>query len=228
MPAITPPRREAELVPWLANFNTLVQANALQYTLPASFVTSLGTTTTAFMSAWNITQVPTTRTTPSINAKDIAKNNVLNVVRAIIGILQANTNITDAQRLALGMHVRDAEPTPVPAPAFAPNLIDVVVSGRLVSGRLQDSDEPTNRGRPAGVVGATIFSYVGANPSDVLGDWKFQGNTTRTRFEVQFPDELVAGTKVWLIAYWRSPTDESGPPCAAVSAILTGGVAQAA
>src|SRR5687768_13745337 len=81
MASETPPRREPELVPWLLNLNTLVQANGVAYGLPAAVSADLNTKYLAFKAKWDVCQVPTTRTTPAIGEKDLAKLELLVVVR---------------------------------------------------------------------------------------------------------------------------------------------------
>ena len=48
--------------------------------------------------------------------------------------------------------------------------------------------------RPAATLGASVFSYVGAEaPADPTA-YQFQGNTGKTRVDVAFPPTLAPGT----------------------------------
>jgi hypothetical protein len=224
----TPPRREPELVPWLLNLNTLVQANGVSYGIPAAVSADLNTKTLAFKDKWDICQVPTTRTTPAIGEKTVAKQEVLQIVRKVIGMLQSSPLVSDPQRQELGIPIRDVDPTPVGLPTHAPAITNLVVTGRTLTGRLRDAADANNRGRPLGVAGATIFSFTGDEPPVLLTDWDFQGTQTRTKFAVEFPASTLAGTKVWVTAYWRNPTDEAGPAAVPISMTLAGGLPQVA
>jgi hypothetical protein len=81
----------------------------------------------------------------------------------------------------------------------------------------------TTRGKPAGVQGASVFSYVGATPPVEVTGWTFQGNTTLTTIDVTFASTLPPGTVVWFTAFWYNPRAKAGPGCSPVSAILAGG-----
>ena len=99
-----------------------------------------------------------------------------------------------------------------------------------VSIRLSDTTSDAKRGKPLGVAGASVFSWTGTGPAPSdIADWKFETNTGKTMLEVSFPSTLMAGSKVWLTAFWFNGRKESGPACAAISVNLPGGgVSQAA
>ena len=97
------------------------------------------------------------------------------------------------------------------------------VRGRTASLRLHDAAQPTRRGKPLGVSGAAVFSYVGAAAPADLAAWTFEGNTSRTRVDVLFPTSVPAGATVWFTAYWFNERKQAGPACDAVSANLPGG-----
>ena len=78
------------------------------------------------------------------------------------------------------------------------------------------------------MTGATVLSYVGAEPPDALGSWKFEGNTGRTTGEVVFPDTVAPGAKVWLTAFWFNARKQSGPACAPVGTNVQFGISMAA
>jgi hypothetical protein len=50
--------------------------------------------------------------------------------------------------------------------------------------------------KPAGVSGASIFSYVGAVPPADMSAWKFEGNTSKTAVQVVFPNTTAGGDGV--------------------------------
>jgi hypothetical protein len=128
---------------------------------------------------------------------------------------------------ALGLLPR-ASRTPVPAPGNPPG-IDIVSSvGNTVKIRLHDSTSSTRRGKPAGVSGASVFSFVGAvAPTDQAG-WNFEGNTSKTVVDVAFPSTTASGAKVWFTAFWFNARKQSGPAAAAVGTNIPGGAAMAA
>jgi hypothetical protein len=137
--------------------------------------------------------------------------------------IQASPAVTDAQKVQLGITVRKTTPSPVPPPSTAPTLTVAAVAGRTASVRLGDAQNPHRRGKPAGVAGASVFSFVGAVAPADLNAWKFEGNVGRPEIDITFPSTLAAGTTVWLTAFWFNNRKQSGPACDPVSANLPGG-----
>jgi hypothetical protein len=118
--------------------------------------------------------------------------------------------------------VRSA-PSPIPPPADAPGLDILSVSGWTVKIKLHDTASSAKRGKPPGVTGASIFSFVGAEAPADIGSWQFEGNTGKTKGTVTFPNTLAAGAQVWITAFWFNGRKQSGPACAPVPTNLQGG-----
>ena len=135
---------------------------------------------------------------------------------------------TNTQRSDLGLTVRNPEPTPIPPPASAPNIDVLSVDENTVRIRLHDPANPTRRGKPAGVDGAAIFSFVGDDAPTAEATWRFEGNTTRTAINVTFPNTGAPGSKVWFTAFWFNERKQSGPAATPVGTNLPGGAAMAA
>jgi hypothetical protein len=222
------PSRESELVVWMQNFAGQVTEDPARYGLTEAQGTQLGTLNTNFQQNYDLANHPQTRSPTNIEAKNVAKRELIAYTRQLVEVIQGQPSTTDTQRRTLGITVRDSDPTPVPPPEVAPRLDVVSVSGWLVSLRLHDG-ESTRRAKPAGVKGATLFSYVGETPPSDIAAWKFEGSTTRTSTQVMFSNQLTPGTKVWLTAFWFNPRLESGPACAPVGTQINyGGFAAAA
>jgi hypothetical protein len=119
--------------------------------------------------------------------------------------------VTDTQLVALGLLPRPTR-TPVPPPATAP-VIDVVsTSGNTVKLRLHAAGDSTRRGKPAGVDGASVFSFVGATPPDTETEWTFEGVAwQRPLLDVTFPAGTAPGAKVWFTAFWFNEPQAERP-----------------
>ena len=103
------------------------------------------------------------------------------------------------------------------------------VSGHTVHVRLHDANNPGKRGKPAGCKGAALFSFVGTAAPGDPSLFKFEGNTTRTSFDVIFPDSVAPGTMVWVTAVWFNERTQSGPACSPIGAFIQfGGMSMAA
>jgi hypothetical protein len=156
-------------------------------------------------------------------AKDAAKKALLPFARELYQTVQGAVNVSDADKVLLGVNVR-AVPTPRPVPAGSPAADVMSVSGRSVTYRLHDAENAGRRGKPFGVAGAMVFTYVGeVAPTDPAA-FKFEGNLTRTVFTLTFPETVAPGAKVWFTASWFNERGEAGPGCTPVSATIQYGI----
>lgn len=219
------PSKEADLFNWLANFEGLVTADFAQYGITQPQSLSLTGLFDNYRAAYETAIEPSTRTRPAVAAKNTSRDALVLEVRRLVSIIDGQANVSDAQRLALGLKVRDIESTPVPRPATAPMIEIVSTVGNTATIRLFDSNG--RRRKPDGVIGATVFSFVGANAPSEESAWKFEGNLSKTTEVVAFAQSLPPGTKVWFTAFWYNRRAESGPPATPVSTNLPGGSAMA-
>lgn len=222
------PSREADLVTWSLNFSTKISADATEYGLTAPQATAYAALHTAFVTAYNVANDPLTRSPANIIAKNMAKDDLIENARELAAIIQAVPAITREQLASLGLTVRSTEPSPINPPEDAPGIDIVSAVVRTVKIRLHDSANPTRRGKPAGVSGANVFSYVGATPPAEIAAWKFEGGTTKSVVDVEFDAAVASGAMVWICAFWFNPRLQSGPACAPVSTNLPGGAVMAA
>jgi hypothetical protein len=153
---------------------------------------------------------------PLVSIKDTAKLALLNFARPLYKQIQANTAVTDAAKIELGVVVPDVEPSPQPVPNFAPGLTIVSVNGRLVKIRLSDPANPTRRRMPAGVNGAIVMSFVGATAPTDPSAYKYEGSTSKMTVDILFPESVAPGTQVWPTAFFFNERKQNGPACAAV------------
>ena len=216
------PSSDAGLLAWSLNFKTQITATPTAFGLTAAQATAYGALHDAYATALAVTSDPATRTRPAIATKDSARTSLKNNARLLSKIVQATATVTNAQKFSLGLNVRTS-PSPVPAPSDAPVLEVASVVAWTASIRLHDASSATKRGRPAGVNGAAVFSYVGATAPTDLNDWHFEGNTGKTTVNISFSNALAPGAKVWLTAFWFNARKESGPACTPVGANLPGG-----
>lgn len=226
MSSTFPPGREGDLITSSANFGTKITATPLIFGLSAPQATSFNAVQVSFVSAHTVANDPLTRSHANIIAKDAAKSALLASYRQLAGIVQRFPGTTNFMRAELGIPLRSAEPTPIPPPASAPLVAIKSAVGRTLTVRLIDIANPTRRGKPAGVSGAAVFSFVGtgtgAPPAD-LSNWKFEGNTGRTTVGIVFPSSVASGATAWVIAYWFNPRKQAGPASDPISANLPGG-----
>ena len=161
--------------------------------------------------------------------KEAAKNALLIEARALYARVQAATNVSDAQKVELNIHIRKTTPTPVPAPSAVAQVVVESVAGHTAKMRVIDPANPMRRSKPAGVSGVAWFSHVGPTPPADLSGWTFQGNSGKLEAEINFASSLAPGTMVWFTSFFFNPRKQSGPAGEPTSALIQfGGVSMAA
>ena len=222
------PSRESDLLTWTKNFEQKIVADAAAYGLIEKQATDYNLAQAAFAAAYQVANDPDTRSPGNIRIKNTKKDELVASTRQLVDIAQAAPEMDNDKRVALGITVRDTDPTPIPAPSEAPAIDILSMVGWTLELRLHRGDA-TKRAKPAGVKGATVFSFVGEQPPSAIDAWKFEGSITKTETKVNFPTTLAPGTKVWLTAFWFNPTSQSGPAAVPVSTQINyGGLSQAA
>src|SRR5687768_2268998 len=217
------PKKDADLLAWGDNFGTRISASPVTYGLTAAQATSFDAKYSAFQTAYNsllAAREAGTRSESQTATKDGAKAELTQTARELYGFVQDSLTVTNAQKIELGVVVRDVEPSPIPPPSSDPGIEIVSTVGRTVKIRLKDKTTTGRRGRPLGVIGASVFSHVGTSaPADISG-WVFQGNTGRTEVDISFPSTVASGATVFITAFWFNDRKQSGPAADPISVNL--------
>jgi hypothetical protein len=221
------PVKDADLVAWGSNFDQKATASPVTYSLTAAQALSFHTLFETFETAYDALTVAREagiRSVPLTSAKRQARKDFLVVARQLYGFIQdANTStVPNNVKEEIGVTPRQ-QPNPIPAPSSAPGIEIETLNGWSVKIRLFDTQTSGRRGKLPGTAGASIFSFVGANPPTDLSEYQFEGNTGKVVVDLTFPNSLPAGTKVWITAFWFNNRKQSGPMSAPISANLPGG-----
>lgn len=220
------PRTDAGLLAWSANFSDLIVASPTDYGLTIEDATDYATLHTTYADAYAAAHGPG-RGPAATQTKNTAKAALMQDARRLVRIIQAFPGTTNTMRVQLNITVPD-EPTPVPSPAYAPEMDMLPVVGRTVKIRVHNEQTLGHRGKPHGVKAVAVYSYVGENAPDDIHEWKAEALSSRPAVDIEFPPTLAPGTKVWLTAYWLNTKMESGPACQPQGVNLAGGVSKAA
>jgi hypothetical protein len=218
--------KDADIVAGSANFASLIATGFASYGLTNAQATAFGTLNTALQSSYSAAINPSTRTPVSVEAKTLAIKSMRASAINLAKIVYSTASVNDSQLVALGLLPRSTR-TPVPPPASAPDIDVVSVGGNTVKIRLHPAGS-TRRGKPAGVSGASVFSFVGASAPTDESDWKFEGNASRTSLSVIFPGSTAPGARVWFTAFWFNERKQRGPAATPVGTNIPGGSAMAA
>lgn len=206
------PTRESAFLAFSLNFSTKITATPTVFGLSAAQATTYAASHAAFATALAAATNPTTRTKGTIAAKTDQFRSTRDQLGMLCKIVMAQLSVTNEQRISLGLSPRTI-PQPIPAPSVPPVMVVVSVDGRMVKLQLSDGGSAKKKSKPPGVKGCSVFSFVGPVAPTNPADYKFEGSTTRTSFDVLFPESCTPGTVVWLTAMWVNERLISGPAC---------------
>lgn len=158
-PAIPP--RDADFDTWLLNFSTLLTAAPATYGLVAGDATAVAGKYTTWHAAYLLATNPATRTSPNVAAKDNARADAEQTVRSYYRRIQTNDNVTDANKVAIGVKVLPTTNTPIVVPDSFPQLsLRSSTPGRSII-TYQDSVLTSGKAKAPGAVGIEVVASVG-------------------------------------------------------------------
>ena len=187
MPTDYIPAPDTELLAWMSNFTSYATGNLAALGLTAADMTPVTAVQTAFTASFNVNLAAQDAAQAAHQAKTENRTSLENAVRALVRRLQASTTVTNAQRQALGITVKDRHPTLIGVPTGTP-------TGRVdTSQRLQhtidfaDDKTFTSKAKPAGVMGCEIWHLVGATTPPVdNSEMSFLATDTKTPYVAHY------------------------------------------
>ena len=219
------PITDAAFLTYAENFGGLINAAPADYDLTpeltGDYVAKMAVYATRLRSAVD----PITRGNRTVFLKDQSKDELMALTRRYARQIVNLVGVSDDQRQALGLNIRSASPKPIPAPKGAPILKSARVDGRTVTVELLQG--ASRRGKPAGVAGAMVFTFVGPVAPATMDQWQFAGNVTRPTVELPFGTS-ASGDTVHITAYWTNAKGESGPAARVLTINLPAGGAMPA
>ena len=219
------PMTDSLLVPFSQNFNDRIVASPATFFLLPGQVTAYTALNTPYVAAYNAmmaARADGTRSRSLTMTKEATKKGLIDYARQLYSFVQSNASVSQANKILLGIHLK-VVPSPIPAPGVRPAVDIISVTGRTVNLHIHDSASSTKRGRPALTSAAWVYSFIGAEyPSDPTA-WNFEGATTKPKFGVVFPNSVVGGTQVWVMAAWINAKQQAGPTSLPITTTLQGG-----
>jgi hypothetical protein len=211
-----PPTADGPLDAWANNFKTLIAASPTTYGLVIADGTALTNAFNSWHTAYLAAINPTTRTRATVEAKNVQKVNILAVVRGYAATIRVNRAISNELKIGLGLHVRDAAPTPVPPPSTQPLLTITEPMRGVQDLRARDSASPDRRAKPAGTAGMLLFRAIGPVAATDSADAPFLAFAGKTDLAFTF-DAADNGKIATYFARWTNTKGEMGPWSPAVS-----------
>jgi len=199
------PRRDADLLQWSSNFDQKINFSPESYGISPSVAAEYAALHANFAQLYLAAVGASTRTPSGIVEKDDARAVLAKRARQLASIVRGTPQVTDAQRLDLGLRLKRRATGPrrrIQPPSHTPMLRIISVQGSTVRIQLRNTEMPTSRTLPRDVKAAMIYSFIGEQPPPTLKGWRLCQSISRTRCEITFPPDLPPGTRVWVTAYW--------------------------
>src|SRR4051794_28497709 len=152
------PTTDNGLLLWSRHLSERINASPGEYGVPVEMAESYAVLHQAFAAAMAGVD-PGVRSKCNVLSKNDARSALKSAARRIVMAVRSTATVSEAQQVELGLTVR-GRPTPIARPTDPPAVDIVSVSGHTVRFRLHDHGS-NRRGKPAGVQGAAIFSFVG-------------------------------------------------------------------
>ncbi|MEO6435544.1 MAG: hypothetical protein ABIP55_07250 [Tepidisphaeraceae bacterium] len=220
------PTKDALLVPWANNFSARVSVAGNPYSVSAAQAAEMSSRTAAFVASYNAlmdARADGTKAESQTADKDTKKSALLELGRELYAFIAANTSISDADKILVGVHVRGDKNSAVPAPTARPGMDLVSAIARTVTVNIHDIASSTKRRKADGAIFAFVYSFVGENyPTDPTL-WQFRGAATKSTYEIVFPDSVASGAQVWICAAWVNRRGETGPVSVPITTNVQGG-----
>ena len=106
------PKTDAAFDEWLRIFRENVSAIATPLGVTPALITAVIDAYVAWLAAYVAHQAARNAAYAAADTKDEARDVAQEAVRIVVGMIQKNPDLTNAQRDILGLTVRDSEPTP--------------------------------------------------------------------------------------------------------------------
>lgn len=206
------PDREADMIDWGRNVIDTLTAAEGHYGVPPDQLAAITEAFVVFEQAYAVASQPATRTQPAVAAKNAGRKLFERQARLLSQRLKANADLSDQDRIDLGINVPKPRRQHVNPPESAPVVQVKRIDGNRATIRLRNLDNSATRALPDTAVGATILWAVGDRPPLNPDGWHLATDTTRTELTLTFDPALPAGTPVHVVALWKSRRNEFGPP----------------
>jgi hypothetical protein len=197
------PAKDAQFKNWLSNFVTVASGSPADYGFTPAQITAITALATEFDNVYTARLEAKNNAKVATDAKNKARRDAAENARLLARLVQANPNVTDAQKTALGVTVPKSGKTPVPVPATQPiGRVDDIEEMMHI---MRISDSATNKAaKPDGVDGTEIWMKIvdaGAPQPIDPDELAFVGFATGSKVTRSFEAEDVGKTAIYRLRY---------------------------
>lgn len=215
------PGSDSEFNNWQSNFINYLTNNAGNMGLVPEDLAPLTAAQSSWQTAYNDLIAAEAALSNAREHKNDTRQNYESSLRATSQRLQVSADVTDADRAALGLTIRDTVRTAAGVPTTRP-LATIESSDRLQHKiNFVDEDSPTRRAKPDGVLGCEIWVKIGDAPPTSPDELRFLGLDTATPYTAKFNAEDANKTAYYMLR-WTNRSMEAGPWSETVGAFIRG------
>jgi hypothetical protein len=226
------PGPDKNLIDFMNVFYPYFSSNAVALGFTAADAAALNAQKIAFETTYTQNLSAQQAAQAARQAKDIARDALEATVRMLARRMQANPAVTDVQRAAMGITVKDKTPTAAAGAAAATNgasrPVGIVDTSQKLRHEIRFFDEntPTSRKKPEGAVGCEIWvKIVEAGRTDGvpkdISECQYLATDTATPYVAEY-EGMHAGKMAHYILRWIYKGGEKGPISEVVSATIVG------
>ncbi len=211
------PARDGDFDTWQNTFLTYAAANVAALGLEVGDITALGNLQTTWTTNYAAQQAALAAAEGATAAKSSAKAGYVTSIREVVARIQANPDVTNTQRQALGITVRDTEPSPIPVPTEVP--VGIVDTSNRLQHTLKIVNAEGGRGKPEGVKATEVWFKIGGAADSGIAGFSYAGQATRSTFNHAFANDQGNQTAHYALRYINSK-GEPGPWSETISATI--------
>lgn len=217
------PRPDGSLLSWSRTFGEGLNAQHTALGIAPERVAAYDALLVDFAEAMRLVTDPATRSPTNVLRKDTGRAALVASTRALARTIQGVEGLSDAGKIKLGLTARKARGAMIAAPATVPALSVESAWLSTVNLRIRDSVETERRGRPRSIAGAAIYSWVGEELPTDARQMRYEGDVTRSLFQITLPEGTPRGSRVWFVACWYTARSKRGAMSRPINTIIAGG-----
>jgi hypothetical protein len=215
------PKQLGAFIAWKKNFVDKVNLNIVEFDLDPAEVAELTGSADELDLAYREQVQALAAYRAATERQQIAQSDLKGRIRSLAGRLRHNPLVSEADQLGLGLRPRDRTRTRAAAPTSHP-VVAVDTRHRLIHAlRIRDSATSESVQKPSGVATCEVWMATGPQPPTDFDAFRFVGNSTKSKFLMEFPGES-GGQTAHYIARWVNTRGERGPWGETASATIVG------
>jgi hypothetical protein len=213
------PKKDEDFDIFQGNVYNAAVANVSKWLIPQQLIAALEAPRQRWNTAYATYCNPAMRTAAVVQEKNDARKAYQAMLRTFIqGQLMHNSQVSDAERRAVGLPVYDRTPTQATTPKTRTET--EVDFSQIMKHLLHVRDsESKSSGKPAHTIGFEIWRRVGGDTEPAYEEMQLLELATRSPHTVEYTS-ADRGKMVWYATRWVNTRGEKGPWSEIVSAIV--------